>query len=113
LSIDVDVPATAVTTDIANDTRHNFAANVDGGPPLVYAGWDANQRAWQKNGLADTQPHPDLTTMRCVIAPDVGGGDRSTELPPAEILVGRYSVASGRMCTSGTGSTGSTGLSQK
>jgi hypothetical protein len=58
-------------------------------------------------------PHPDLTTMRCVIATDVGGGDGSAELPPAEILVGRYNVASGRTCTSGTGSTGSTGSRQR
>jgi hypothetical protein len=57
-SIDFDVPATAVTTaaNVADDTRHNFTTNVDGGPPPVYAGWDANQRAWHNNGLADTQP---------------------------------------------------------
>jgi hypothetical protein len=56
--INVNVPATAVTTaaDIADDTRHNFAANVDGGPPPVYAGWDASQKVWHNNGLADTQP---------------------------------------------------------
>jgi hypothetical protein len=58
LSIDVNVPATAITTaaNVANNTRHNFFANIDGSPPPVYAGWDANQRAWHNNGLADTQP---------------------------------------------------------
>jgi hypothetical protein len=58
LSVGVDVTATAVTTaaDFADDTRHNFATKVDGGPPPVYAGWDANQRAWYNNGLANTQP---------------------------------------------------------
>jgi hypothetical protein len=61
-------------------------------------------------GLPTPNPCPDLTTMRCVIATDVGGGDGSAELPPAEILMGRYGVASWRTCTSGTGSTGSTGL---
>ncbi len=60
-------------------------------------------------GLLTPNPCPDLTTMRCMIATDVGGGDGSVELPPAEILVGRYSIASGRTCTSGTGSTGSMG----
>jgi hypothetical protein len=57
-SINVDVPATGVTTaaDVANDTHHNFAANIDGGPPPVYAGWDANQRAWHNNRLSNTQP---------------------------------------------------------
>ncbi len=57
-SINVNVPATAITmaADVADVTRHNFAANVDGSPPPVYAVWDANQRAWHNNGLADTQP---------------------------------------------------------
>ncbi len=58
LSVGVDVTATVVATaaNIADDTHHNFAAKVNGGPPPVYAGWDANQRAWHNNGLADTQP---------------------------------------------------------
>jgi hypothetical protein len=58
LSVGVNVTATAVATaaNVANDNRHNFAAKVDGGPPPVYAGWDANQRAWHNNGLANPQP---------------------------------------------------------
>ncbi len=57
LSINVVGPATAVTTaaNVANNTRHNFTTNIDGGPPPVYAGWDVNQRAWHNNGLANTQ----------------------------------------------------------
>jgi hypothetical protein len=57
-SINIDVLATAITmaTDVPDDTRHNFAANVDGAPPPVYAGWDANQRAWHNNRPAITQP---------------------------------------------------------
>jgi hypothetical protein len=80
-------------------------------PPLLCmrAGMQTRGRG-TTTGLPTPNPHLDLMTMRCVIATDVGGGDGSTELPPAEILVGRYGVASGRMCTSGTGSTGSTGL---
>jgi hypothetical protein len=63
--------------------------------------------------LPTPNPRPDLTNMRCVIATDIGGGDGSAELPLAKILVGRYGVASGRTCTSGTGSTGSTGLRRR
>jgi hypothetical protein len=57
-SINVDVPSTAVTmaANVADDTRYNFAANIDGGPSPVYAGWDANQRVWHNHGLANTQP---------------------------------------------------------
>jgi hypothetical protein len=57
-SVGIDVPTTAVTTaaKVADDTRHNFSANVDGSPPPVYDGWDANQRVWHNNELADTQP---------------------------------------------------------
>jgi hypothetical protein len=57
-SVGVDITATAFTTaaDVANDARYDPAANVDGSPPPVYAGWDANQRAWHNNRLAGTQP---------------------------------------------------------
>jgi hypothetical protein len=57
-SVSVNVTTTAVATaaDVADNTHHNFATKVDGGPPPVYAGWDANKRAWHNNGLADTQP---------------------------------------------------------
>jgi hypothetical protein len=51
--------------------------------------------------------------MRCVIATGIRGEDGSVELPPAEILVGKYGVASQRTCTSDTGSTGSMGLRQR
>jgi hypothetical protein len=64
-------------------------------------------------GLPTLNPCPDLTTMRCVIATGIGGGDGSAELPPAEILVGRYGIASWRTCMSGTGSTGSKGLRRR
>ncbi len=39
-SVIVNVTATAVATaaNVADDTRHNFATKVDGGPPPVYAG---------------------------------------------------------------------------
>ncbi len=99
-SIDVNVPATAVTmaADVAKDTHHNFAANVDGGPPPVYVGWDANQRAWHNNGLADTQPP---------------SGPHDHEVATGRDPCGRYGVASWRTCTSGTGSTGSTGLRRR
>jgi hypothetical protein len=60
-------------------------------------------------GLPTPNPHPDLTTMRCMIATGIRGGDGSAELPLAEILMGRYGVAFWRTCTSGTGCTGSTG----
>ena len=41
--------------------------------PGVYNGWHPEQRAWHCDGLADTSPPPDLTTIRCVITPPSGG----------------------------------------
>jgi len=40
----------------------------------VYNNWHPDQRAWHCDGLADTHPPPDLTTMRCLITPQQGGG---------------------------------------
>ena len=39
----------------------------------VYNEWPHDQRAWHCDGLADTHPPPDLTTMRCLITPQQGG----------------------------------------
>lgn len=39
----------------------------------VYNEWHPDQRAWHCDGLADTHPPPDLTTMRCLITPQEGG----------------------------------------
>ena len=39
----------------------------------VYSTWHPDQRAWHCDGLADTHPPPDLTTMRCLITPPKGG----------------------------------------
>ena len=39
----------------------------------MYNGWHPEQRAWHNDGLADTWPPPDLTTMRCVQTPSRGG----------------------------------------
>ncbi len=39
----------------------------------VYNNWHAKQRAWHCDGLADTSPPPDLTTMRCIKTPSSGG----------------------------------------
>ena len=41
--------------------------------PGVYNGWHPEQRAWHCDGLADTSPPPDLTTMRCLRTPPTGG----------------------------------------
>ncbi|EOD18292.1 hypothetical protein EMIHUDRAFT_196463 [Emiliania huxleyi CCMP1516] len=38
--------------------------------PGVYNGWHPDQRAWHCDGLADTDPPPDLTTMRCLVTPE-------------------------------------------
>jgi alpha-ketoglutarate-dependent taurine dioxygenase len=35
--------------------------------------WPLNQRAWHCDGLADTSPPPDLSTMRCLATPHHGG----------------------------------------
>ena len=59
--------------------------------PGVYNGWHPEQRAWHCDGLADTSPPPDLTTMRCVITPESGGETlfactvRAAELLPASL----------------------------
>ena len=37
--------------------------------PGVYNNWHPDQRAWHCDGLADTHPPPDLTTMRCIKTP--------------------------------------------
>ena len=68
--------------------------------PGVYgAGWDhVDQRAWHNDGLADTHPPPDLTTMRCIVSTGEGeGGEtlfassvRAAELLPVESLVEKY-----------------------
>ena len=39
----------------------------------VYHNWHPDQRAWHCDGLADTHPPPDLTTMRCLVTPPKGG----------------------------------------
>ncbi|KAK3271776.1 hypothetical protein CYMTET_19898 [Cymbomonas tetramitiformis] len=44
-----------------------------GKSPGVYQGWAPDQRAWHCDGLADTYPPPDLTTMRAIQIPPSGG----------------------------------------
>ena len=39
----------------------------------VYPPWSKGQLAWHTDGFADTEPPPDLTTMRCVATPETGG----------------------------------------
>ena len=57
----------------------------------VYPDWPEGQRAWHCDGLADTVPPPDLTTMRCVRTPSAGGetlfacSRRAAELLPRDL----------------------------
>lgn len=44
-----------------------------GSSPGVYPSWPEGQLAWHTDGLADTDPPPDLTTMRCIVTPARGG----------------------------------------
>ncbi|KAL7525052.1 hypothetical protein ACHAWF_001187, partial [Thalassiosira exigua] len=66
--------------------------------PGVYRDWHPEQRAWHCDGLADTHPPPDLTTMRCVTTPPRGGETlfassvRAAELLPAEPLAEKFGV---------------------
>jgi len=46
--------------------------------PGVYGDWHPDQRAWHCDGLADTDPPPDLTTMRCLKTPRGGEGRGET-----------------------------------
>lgn len=58
----------------------------------VYDQWHPDQRAWHCDGLADTFPPPDITTMRCIQTPSIGGETlfacsvRAAELMPASLL---------------------------
>ena len=51
--------------------------------PGVYNGWHPDQRAWHCDGLADTDPPPDLTTMRCLVTPEAS---RPVPLAPCSEL---------------------------
>lgn len=89
----------------------------------VYNDWHPEQRAWHCDGLADTDPPPDLTTMRCLKTPSQGGetlfasGVKAAELlpttldpPPEDVqinyrLFGEYEIAregTHLMCASGS-----------
>ncbi|KAL1511033.1 hypothetical protein AB1Y20_005858 [Prymnesium parvum] len=48
---------------------HGFTGESAG----VYPPWPKGQLAWHMDGLADTVPPPDLTTMRCIATPREGG----------------------------------------
>ena len=56
--------------------------------PGVYNGWHPEQRAWHCDGLADTSPPPDLTTMRCL----------RTVAPQADPLLLMYDGMGHDMC---------------
>mmetsp|Transcript_35868 Transcript_35868/g.61174 ORF Transcript_35868/g.61174 Transcript_35868/m.61174 type:complete len:407 (-) Transcript_35868:62-1282(-) len=66
--------------------------------PGVYGHWHPDQRAWHCDGLADTHPPPDLTTMRCIKTPSIGGETlfassvRAAELLPTELLVDEFGM---------------------
>mmetsp|Transcript_25320 Transcript_25320/g.53893 ORF Transcript_25320/g.53893 Transcript_25320/m.53893 type:complete len:405 (-) Transcript_25320:363-1577(-) len=66
--------------------------------PGVYNNWPLEQRAWHCDGLADTHPPPDLTTMRCIKTPSQGGETlfassvRAAELLPTELLVEEFGI---------------------
>ena len=93
----------------------------------VYPDWPEGQRAWHCDGLADTVPPPDLTTMRCVRTPSAGGetlfacSRRAAELLPRDLphaperVLLRYSLParsaldpSGRVVASREGRKGDT-----
>jgi hypothetical protein len=81
-----------------NEDDDNKDDDGNKGARACNAGWDANQRAWHNDGLADTHLPPALTTMRCMTATDVGGETlfassvQAAELLLTEILAGRYGM---------------------
>ncbi|KAL7471311.1 hypothetical protein ACHAXS_011614 [Conticribra weissflogii] len=64
----------------------------------VYNGWPLGQRAWHCDGLADTHPPPDLTTMRCLSTPAQGGETlfassvKAVQLLPTSTLQSTYGI---------------------
>ena len=66
--------------------------------PGVYNNWHPDQRAWHCDGLADTHPPPDLTTMRCIKTPSRGGETlfassvKAAELLPTKLLVDKFGI---------------------
>ena len=65
----------------------------------VYNNWHPDQRAWHCDGLADTHPPPDLTTMRCLQTPTKGGETlfacsvKAAELLPSANLEDKYGIS--------------------
>lgn len=82
-----DYPSIALVGTYSVSDFHGLTAS----SPGVYNGWHPQQRAWHCDGLADTSPPPDLTTMRCIMTPDVGGETlfacsvKAAELLPAHL----------------------------
>ena len=72
--------------------------------PGVYSNWHPDRRAWHCDGLADTHPPPDLTTMRCIKTPSRGGETlfassvKAAELLPTKLLVDKFDTPRGRQC---------------
>eukprot|EP00908_Phaeocystis_cordata_P018326 Transcript_29748.p1 GENE.Transcript_29748~~Transcript_29748.p1 ORF type:complete len:371 (-),score=86.17 Transcript_29748:219-1331(-) len=102
-----EFPSIALVGTYAVEDFHGLTAS----SPGVYSGWHPEQRAWHCDGLADTDPPPDLTTMRCLRTPSAGGETlfacsvKAAELlpptlrpPPDDVTVhyrlfGRYEIA--------------------
>mmetsp|Transcript_5709 Transcript_5709/g.12435 ORF Transcript_5709/g.12435 Transcript_5709/m.12435 type:complete len:377 (+) Transcript_5709:29-1159(+) len=87
-------PSIALVGSYSVQDYHGLTAS----SPGVYNNWPPNQRAWHCDGLADTHPPPDLTTMRCIKATSKGGETlfassvKAAELLPTEKLVERFGV---------------------
>mmetsp|Transcript_13827 Transcript_13827/g.15978 ORF Transcript_13827/g.15978 Transcript_13827/m.15978 type:complete len:349 (+) Transcript_13827:401-1447(+) len=64
-----EYPSIALVGSYSVKNFYGLTANSLG----VYPNWHAEQRAWHCDGLADTNPPPDLTTMRCLKTPSKGG----------------------------------------
>lgn len=89
-----DHPSIALVGSYSVKDYHGLTAS----SPGVYNDWLPDQRAWHCDGLADTHPPPDLTTMRCVKTPREGGetlfasSTRAAELLPARSLTEKYGI---------------------
>ncbi|KAL9190036.1 hypothetical protein ACHAXT_007247 [Thalassiosira profunda] len=89
-----DHPSVALVGSYSVKDYYGLTASSAG----VYNNWPPDQRAWHCDGLADTHPPPDLTTMRCVKAPSKGGNTlfassvKAAELLPAEKLMEKWDI---------------------
>ena len=89
-----DYPSIALVGTYSVHDYYGLTASSSG----VYNNWHTNQRAWHCDGLADTHPPPDLTTMRCIKTPACGGetlfasSAKAAELLPTEMLIKKFGI---------------------